>query len=64
MFALNVFDEMITKHEEHLEMIEVEDTSVAMIQILCNMVQKEREEKEFYKKMYKQHRCVPKGCNT
>jgi vacuolar-type H+-ATPase subunit E/Vma4 len=64
MNNLHVLDSVIEKYGEYIEMVEADEQSSALIQLLCNEVVKERDEKETYKKMYESHRCAARGINS
>jgi len=57
MSAALIFDEIVDRCGEYLEMVDPDEQSGLLIQLLCEMVVKERDEKETYKKMFDNHKC-------
>lgn len=51
MRNIDILDEVLDKRGEYIEMAE-EDSAAIIIDCLCEMVKKEREDKKFYKDLY------------
>jgi hypothetical protein len=51
----SILNEVSNKWSEYLEMVEAEQASTTIINILCTIIQQERNEKEIYKRYYNDH---------
>lgn len=60
---LKIFDELVDKYGEYIEMAEPDDVSPFLISLLCQTIIKERKELEYFKRRVKNVRCVSTTTN-
>lgn len=59
-----IIQEILDKNEEYLEMVEVPIASTAIIDVLCRLLDKERNDKEYYKALYTRYANLSISINS